>query len=194
MYNKMIKNLLLIFLVVFTNTLYSQCVFNETSTLTPPPVYEPGDVIQVSYTLPTFTGININWIHAIQINLGVGWINLTPGAAPGNIFGSAGNWLWDVQHTFPTSNLNFGPGWRFVNDFDPDWGTSSTGPFTITFTVEVNQTCTQDDLNISISVFDDCETGGWTGGGGGCCNDPAFQIYNGSVQVTPINTSNINHF
>ena len=54
--------------------------------------------------------------------------------------------------------------------------------------------CTQDDLNISISVFDDCLTGGWTGGGGGCCNDPAFQIYNGSVQITPINTSNINHF
>jgi len=194
MYNKMIKNLLLIFLVVFTNTLYSQCVFIETSTLTPPPVYEPGDVIQVSYTLPTFTGININWIHAIQINLGVGWINLTPGYAPTNTFGSTGNWLWDIQHTFPTSNLNFGCGWRFVNDFDPDWGTSSTGPFTITFTVEVDQTCTQDDLNISISVFDDCETGGWTGGGGGCCNDPAFQIYNGSVQVTPINTSNINHF
>jgi len=39
------KNLLTILLVVFTNTLYSQCVFNETSTLTPPPVYEPGDIV-----------------------------------------------------------------------------------------------------------------------------------------------------
>jgi|TARA_R110002167_G_scaffold263042_1_gene469758 hypothetical protein len=188
------KNLLTILLVVFTNTLYSQCVFNETSTLTPPPVYESGDIVQVSYTLPAFTGINVNWIHAIQINLGIGWINLTPGIPPGNITGSAGNWLWDNQHIYPISNLNFGPGWRFINTTMPQWGTISNGPFTITFTVEVAETCTPDDLSISISIFDDCETGGWTGGGGGCCNDPSFQIYNGTVLIVPVNTSLIYHY
>ena len=41
-------------------------------------------------------------------------------------------------------------------------------------------------------VFDDCITGGWSNGN--CCNDPAYNIYNGVVQLSPIITSNINHF
>ena len=47
-------------------------------------------------------------------------------------------------------------------------------------------------LSISIEVFDDCTTGGWSNGG--CCIDPAYNIYNGVVQLPPIITSNINHF
>ena len=105
--------------------------------------------------------------------------------------GSTGNWLWDVQHTYP-GGFNFGPGWRFVNTGNAGWGTSSTGPFTMRFRVTVGQTCTQDDLSISMEVFDDCLTGGWANGN--CCNDPAFQIYNGTVQVVTPTTSNINHY
>ena len=57
------------------------------------------------------------------------------------------------------------------------------------FRMTVAQTCTADDLSISINVFGDCLTGGWNNGA--CCSDPAYQIYNGNVQVvTPI-TSNI---
>ena len=88
--------------------------------------------------------------------------------------------------------FNFGPGWRFVNTGNAGWGTSSTGPFTMRFRVTVASTCTPDDLSISIEVFDDCTTGGWSNGG--CCIDPAYNIYNGVVQLPPITTSNINHF
>ena len=113
---------------------------------------------------------------------------------PGNPGGSGGYWLWDLQNTYP-SGLNFGPGWRFVNTTwfgNPDWGSSSTGPFTMRFRVTVDQTCTPDNLSISMNVIGDCLTGGWNNGA--CCNDPAFNIYNGNVQVvTPI-TSNINHY
>ena len=189
----MIKNLLLIFLVVFTNTLYSQCINTQTGSMSPAGPYAPGDIVTVTYTLGNFTGINVNWIHAFQINLGPGWTGLTPISAPGNPAGSVGNWLWDLQNTYP-GGFNFGPGWRFVNTGTAGWGTQSTGPFIMSFQITVASTCTPDDLSFSMNVFDDCLTGGWTGGGGGCCNDPAFQIYNGSVQITPINTSNINHF
>tara|TARA_B110000091_G_scaffold7739_1_gene7570 strand:+ start:258 stop:821 length:564 start_codon:yes stop_codon:yes gene_type:complete len=170
----------------------SQCVSNQSFTLTPAGPYSPGDVVTVNYTLGNFTQLNANWIIAFQINLGVGWSNLTSLIVPGNPGGATGFWMWDLQNTFP-SGLNFGPGWRFFNTgFNPDWGTSSTGPFTMGFSVTVDQTCTADDLSISMNVIGDCLTGGWNNGA--CCSDPPFQIYNGVVQILPITTSNINHF
>ena len=46
--------------------------------------YVPGQVITLTYTLQSFNGINVNWIHAFQIILGPGFTNLTPITAPGN--------------------------------------------------------------------------------------------------------------
>mgnify|MGYP003645805137 CR=1 FL=1 len=186
------RQILLILLLFIGVNSKAQCVFGESSTMTPLPPYQPGDVVTVTYTMNNFTGIFINWIHAFQINLSPAWINLTPITTPLNPAGSAGAWVWDLQHTF-IGGLNFGPGWRFNNTTNVDWGTSSTGPFTMSFTVEVGPTCTPDVLTIDMLVIDDCTTGGWTGGGGACCTDPAFQIYNGIIQVPSINTSLINH-
>ena len=185
------KRLFTILLLAFTVTAYSQCISNESVTLTPVGPYQPGDIVTVDYTLGNFTGININWIHAFQINLCPAWINLTPITTPGNPTGAAGNWVWDLQHTF-VGGLNFGPGWRFDNTGNVDWGTSSVGPFTMSFTIEVGPTCTSDNLCVSMLVIDDCTTGGWSQGA--CCSDPAFQIYNGTVLPDPISTSLIYHY
>ena len=186
------KHILCILLLCFGLNASSQCVSNQSFTLTPAGPYSPGDVVVVNYTLGTFVQLNSNWIIAFQINLGAGWTNLTPLITPGNPGGVAGFWMWDLQNTFP-SGLNWGPGWRFNNTgWNPDWGTSSTGPFTMRFRVTVDQTCTADNLSISMNVIGDCLTGGWSNGG--CCIDPAYNIYNGVVQVPPIITSNINHF
>ena len=184
------KKILIILLFLLSINSYSQCVGPQSSTTTPNGPYQSGDIVTINYTLSSFYQMNVNWIHAIQINLGNGWVNLTPITAPGNPNGSAGSWVWDNQHTFP-SGLNFGPGWRFIHAFTP-YGTNSSGPFNISFTITVGQTCTPDDLSVSITIFGDCQTGGWVNGA--CCNDPAFPVYTGNVQVTPIITSNINHY
>ena len=186
------RKLLTILCLLFSLNVSSQCVSNQSFSISTPGPYTPGQVVAVDYTLGAFTQVNVNWIIAFQINLGVGWTNLMPLIAPGNPGGSAGYWLWDLQNTYP-SGLNFGPGWRFVNTgWNSNWGTASTGPFTMRFRMTVAQTCTTDDLSISINVFGDCLTGGWNNGA--CCTDPAYNIYNGNVQVvTPI-TSNINHY
>ena len=185
------RKLLFIILLLVSTLSFSQCVSNQSFILSSPGPYSPGDVVAIDYTLGTFTQLNVNWIHAFQINLGAGWTNLIPLIAPGNPGGSTGNWMWDIQNTYP-SGLNFGPGWRFVNTFSPNWGTSSTGPFTMRFRVTVGPTCTPDNLSISINVFGDCLTGGWSNGS--CCSDPAYNIYNGNVQVVTPTTSNINHY
>ena len=186
------KKLLIILLCLFFSlTVSSQCVSNQSFWINPVGPYTPGQVVTVNYTLGNFTQLNVNWIHAFQINLGAGWTNLIPLIAPGNPGGSAGNWVWDLQNTFP-SGLNFGPGWRFVNTGNANWGTNSTGPFTMRFRVTVSPTCTPDNLSISMNVMGDCLTGGWSNGA--CCIDPAYNIYNGNVQVVIPTTSNINHY
>ena len=188
------RKLLTIIVLLFTLNVSSQCVFNQSHTITPPGPYSPGQVVTVNYNLGYFYQLNINWIIAFEINLGPGWTNLQPIVAPVGGGSQSGYWLWDLQNTYP-SGLNFGPGWRFVNTTffgNPNWGSSSTGPFTMRFRVTVGPTCTPDNLLISMNVFGDCLTGGWNNGA--CCSDPAYQIYNGNVQVvTPI-TSNINHY
>ena len=187
------KKILLILCLLFSLNASSQCVFNQSNTITPPGPYSPGQVVTVNYTLGYFYQLNINWIIAFQINLGAGWTTLTPITAPVGGGTQGGYWLWDLQHTFPSA-LNFGPGWRFVNSswFNPDWGSQSTGPFTMSFQVTVAQTCTADDLSISINVFGDCLTGGWNNGA--CCSDPAYQIYNGVVQIITPTTPPITHY
>ena len=187
------KKILIILLFLFSINSYSQCVGNQSATIAPIGPYQPGDVVTVNYTLSSFAQININWIHAFELNLGPGWMQNTivTSGNPGNPGGSMGYWLWDTQHTFP-SGLNFGPGWRFVNTIVTNWGTQSTGPFNISLTLTVKQTCLPEDLSVAITVYGDCQTGGWSNGA--CCNDPAYNIYQGSIQVTPITTSNINHY
>ena len=187
----MIK-LITILCLIFSLNVNSQCVSNQSFILSLPGPYSPGDVVAVDYTLGTFTQLNFNWIIAFQINLGAGWTNLIPLIAPVGGGTQTGNWMWDLQNTFP-SGLNFGPGWRFNNTgFNPDWGSSSTGPFTMRFRMTVGPTCTPDDLSISVKVIGDCLTGGWNNGA--CCTDPPFQIYNGVVLPDLINTSSIYHY
>ena len=156
------KQILFILLLCLGLNSSAQCVFNQTHTITPPGPYSPGQDVTINYTLGYFFQLNINWVKAFQINLGAGWTNLQPIISPGNPLGSSGYWLWDLQNTFP-SGLNFGPGWRFVNTTflgNPNWGSSSTGPFTMRFRATVDQTCTADNLSISINIFGDCLTGG----------------------------------
>ena len=172
-------------------TSHSQCVSNETVVISPGGTYSPGQTITVWYTLGAYNAINTNWIHAFQINLGVGWINLTPLSGPANPSGSLGNWTWDLQHTF-IGGLNFGPGWRFENTGNTDWGTSSVGPFIMSFQVTVGPTCTPDLLSISMEVLDDCTTGGWSNGT--CCTDPPVLMLQGSVSVPAIFTTPIIHY
>jgi len=193
------KRLLTILLLMLSLASYSQpCLGTQNSSVVPGnsmglPLgqYVPGQVITITYTLQSFNGININWIHAFEIILGPGFTNLTPLTTPGNPAGSAGNWIWDLQHTYP-GGFNFGPGWRFINSGTAGWGTSSTGPFTMSFQVTVGPTCTPDPLSISMQVFDDCTTGGWSNGT--CCTDPPILLLLGSVYIDPITTSNINHY
>ena len=108
------KKIFILLLFLFSLNTYSQCVQSQTGWIQPPGPYQPGDVVVVDYTLTNWWQLNINWIIAFEINLGVGWSGLQPLITPIGGGTQTGYWLWDLQNTFP-SGLNFGPGWRFIN-------------------------------------------------------------------------------
>ena len=173
------KRFLIVIFLLLQYLANGQCTGTQSYTLTPTGPYSPGQVVTVNYTLNSFTQINANWIIAFDLNLGVGWASSAPLTAPGNPGGSTGTWIWDTQNTYPSA-LNFGPGYRFNNTGGtPDWGTSSTGPFSLSFQLTVGTSCNPQDLSISLGVIGDCQTGGW-GGGVGCCPINYYSIYTGS--------------
>jgi uncharacterized protein (DUF2141 family) len=173
-----------LFCIVFYNNIQAQCVGSQTASMSPVGPYSAGQVVTVTYTLSSFTQLNINWIIAFDIDYGVGWSSISPVSAPGNPGGSGGSWIWDTQNTYP-SGLNFGPGYRFQNNGNANWGTSSTGPFTLSFQLVVGNSCTAEDLSIDLNVLGDCQTGGWNNGS--CCTDPSYSVYTGNS--IPINNN-----
>ena len=181
--NRILK--ILFFLCIFSqNFAKAQCVGSQTASMSPAGPYSAGQIVTVSYTLSNFNQVNINWIIAFDIDYGIGWSSISPVSAPGNPGGSNGSWVWDTQNTYP-SGLNFGPGYRFQNSGNANWGTASTGPFSLSFELVVGQFCTAQDLSIDINVFGDCLTGGWNNGS--CCSDPSYSVYTGSS--IPINNN-----
>jgi len=183
---KIIKISSFLFCIVFYNNIQAQCVGSQTASMSPAGPYSAGQVVTVTYTLSSFTQLNVNWIIAFDIDYGVGWSSISPVSAPGNPGGSGGSWIWDAQNTYP-SGLNFGPGYRFQNNGNANWGTSSTGPFTLSFQLVVGSSCTAADLSIDLNVFGDCQTGGWNNGS--CCTDPAYSVYTGNSIPTNNNIS-----
>ena len=174
------------FCIVFYNNIQGQCVGSQTASMSPAGPYSAGQVVTVTYTLSSFNQLNINWIIAFDIDYGVGWSSISQVSAPGNPGGSGGSWIWDTQNTYP-SGLNFGPGYRFQNNGNANWGTSSTGPFTLSFQLVVGSSCTAADLSIDLNVFGDCQTGGWNNGS--CCTDPSYSVYTGNSIPTNNNIS-----
>ena len=172
------------FLVLLTFQVRGQCVGTQTASISPVGPYTAGQVVTVTYTLSSFTQLNINWIIAFDIDYGVGWASVSPVSAPSNPGGSGGSWIWDTQNTYP-SGLNFGPGYRFQNNGNANWGTSSTGPFTLSFQLVVGNSCTSEDLSIDLNVLGDCQTGGWNNGS--CCSDPSYSVYTGNSIPTSNN-------
>ena len=99
---KFIKILFLILFIVFNNNLQAQCVGSQTSSMSPVGPYSAGQVVTVTYTLSSFTQVNVNWIIAFDVDYGNGWASISPVSAPGNPGGSGGSWTWDVQNTYPS--------------------------------------------------------------------------------------------
>lgn len=143
--------------------------------------YFPETTVHFCYTIDIWEDININWIHAVQIDLGDAWdqSSLTP-ILPQSCNGD-GYWEWYEQWVSCNTGDVFGPGFAYDSfsglacggsgwDGDPgnNWGDGpiQCQPFEFCWSVTV-KTCEeieqqqQTDLDISITVLADSESGSY---------------------------------
>jgi hypothetical protein len=188
----MLKNLFVLVVVTllfFTKSSFSQCAGAEFGTLNPPPPaagYTPGTIVTVCYTMDGWPGLNVgsNWLEGFDINLGSGWTNLVHFGPPGNCQGGGGQWVW-VVNNFTLSGL-IGPGWFFDSGINgplngnpaDDWGDSGSCLWTFCFQVTVANVCASQNLLIQVTAGGDGDWGNWING---ACPTNPYTIYNGSI-------------
>jgi hypothetical protein len=170
----MIKKCLLLILTTFLCFLVkSQCVGNQTFTLTPPPVnggYTPGQEVILCYTLESYTQTGSNWFEGFDLNLGNGWATATPFTSPNNcITNTEGQWTWEtIVSSTATPVTIVGPGYFFDlnDDGDPgnDYGDSNSDDCTWTFCVKlkVANICSPLSLSIEVTAGSDGVWGSYT--------------------------------
>ena len=183
---------------------YSQCVGSQTFTLTPPPVnntYNPGQVVTLCYTLNSYTQTGSNWFEGFDLNLGPGWSSVTPQTTPANCGGAStgGQWTWMTSVTsVATPFTTIGPGYFFDlnidgnpgNDFGDSQGINNCS-WTFCVQLTVANGCTPQNLLIQVTAGSDGVWGSYTSTA--CDNLSPNTVFNGTINVTPINLGAISH-
>jgi len=202
----MMKWLFLILLPI--NTL-AQCILSDNVSVNPLPIggtYQPGQVITFTYTITSYQGLSVNWMHGVVPVLGSGWLpnSTTPIGIPTNNNGN-GIWIWVNSVTSPaTGAVVQGPGWFYdspsggpgVLDGNPgnNWGDGLSAPWTFQWSATVGN-CPPNQNGASLSViiqnYADGETGSWINYD--CANDPN-ETFNATLQCClPVVTGPITH-
>jgi hypothetical protein len=195
---KLINVILFVFLTYFG---YSQCVGNQSFTLTPQPTsgtYLPGQTVTMCYTMVGYSQAGTNWIEGFDLTLGSGWSSVTPQSAPANCGGNStgGQWVWRTSVTSTTTPVvTVGPGYFFdlVIDGNPgnDFGDSGNCTWTFCVTLTVANVCTTQSLLIQVTAGPDGLWGSYNSTS--CDNVTPFTVFNGTINITPISLGAIQH-
>jgi hypothetical protein len=198
------KKVLLFLFLILNVEIYSQCAGSQTFTLTPPPVnntYNSGQVVTLCYTLNSFTQTNSNWFEGFDLNLGPGWASVTPQTPPANCGGNStgGQWIWRNSVTSTATPVQtVGPGYFFDlnNDNNPgnDFGDSQSGgncSWSFCVTLTVANSCTPQNLQIQVTAGPDGLWGSYNSTS--CDVVTPNTVFNGTINVTPINLGTISH-
>ena len=198
---KIISVFLALFLSYFS---HSQCAGTQTFTLTPAPInntYNPGQVVTLCYTLNSFTETNTNWFEGFDLNLGPGWSSVSPLTAPANCGGNStgGQWVWKTTVTSTATPVQIvGPGYFFDRTIDGnpgnDFGDSQlSGPCSWSFcvTLTVANVCTSQNLLIQVTAGPDGLWGSYISTA--CDVVTPNNVFNGTINVSPIVLGNIQH-
>ena len=189
----------------------NNCLGTATLTANPQPVnggYTAGQVVQFCFTVNSYTEVNTNWFHGVQISMGSGWTGVIsnpipspectfdPTAGPGNA--GAGQWAFYNSVTSSATGQTFGPGFYFDNSnvagTNPgqNFGDPTNGNCTWTFcwSLTVGPCTPGMNLNVTVNTTGDGESGSWSNPGcagdfptnfsavGVCCIPPAMTSVN----------------
>ncbi|HXB42398.1 MAG TPA: SprB repeat-containing protein, partial [Bacteroidia bacterium] len=167
------------------------CLGATNLTVTPPPTngaYPPGTTVNFCFKVNSYTQVNTNWLHGVQLAFGSGWnlgsLTTTPpppcsGSGvwsyyPGGCTSSATGVHWPAGFYFETSSgascicMNANPGDNFGDNCS---GAISAANWNFCFSITTAAACNPgSDLSVIINTSGDGESGVWSNTG--CSGDP----------------------
>lgn len=198
----------------------STCLQGTTLTVSPLPVngaYPPGTTVNFCFHVSSYTHVNTNWLHGVQLSFGSGW---NPASVVANSpVGVSTTKVWSY---YPSSigivnGTNWGPGW-YIDDGDGnpannlgDAGVTATASqWNFCVSLTTNGSCSPgSDLGVTFNTSGDGESGSWYNSGcaidaptnfnalGACCPPTMSSlplncngVNTGSATATPIGTQN----
>ncbi|NUQ25465.1 MAG: gliding motility-associated C-terminal domain-containing protein [Saprospiraceae bacterium] len=200
----------------------SPCLLGNVFSASPPPLngtYNSGQEVNFCFTIDQWDVTStIEWLHAIELNIGPGWdiTSLSPNPPPS----CDGQGQWGFYNSWVGSNTGmvFGPGFAYDSslggpfDGNPgnNWGDggsnggincsligTSAPAVTFCWTITVADcppNSTGNNLNMSVQVWSDGDSGSWTQTG--CNSGTTFDFFATAVCcndnppiVVPTNTS-----
>lgn len=193
----------LLLLLMWPALLFGQCIQSDELIVAPiSATYQPGDVVTFTYTVSSYQGLSVNWMHGIAVDLGPGWAGVVPFGTPTNNTGS-GVWLWVNSITSSATGITVNrPGWFYDSslggplDGNPgnNYGDGLVGPWTFSFVATVGA-CPPgqngDVLSLTIENYADGETGSWINYD--CQGDPEEGFQAVLECCPPVLTGSITH-
>lgn len=170
----------------------NNCLGGSNLTVTPPPtngMYQPGTTVNFCFKINSYTQVNTNWLHGVQIAFGSGWnlasLTTTPPAScagggtwayyPGGCTSSATGNPWPAGFYYETSSgasclcTNTDPGDNFGDNCS---GNISAANWNFCFSITTAAACNPGaDLSVVINTSGDGESGVWSSNG--CTGDPS---------------------
>jgi gliding motility-associated-like protein len=159
------------------NSLNAQCAGTIDFTLSPPPsaanTYPAGATVQLCVTMVGWPGTSTgaNWLEGFGLNLGSGWVTVTPVTYPEDCGGASppNAWLFVNSTTSSATGNTAGPGFFYEgpagptdgdpgNDFGDSGGMECTWGFCVDLTADNSPGV---DLSLSVSVYSDGDMGSW---------------------------------
>lgn len=162
----------------------NNCLGATNLTVTPPPTngaYPPGTTVNFCYKVNSYTQVNTNWLHGVQLAFGSGWnagslTTTNPPACqgsgywqyyPGGIVDNSGQ-AWPAGWYFETVTGQNNPGNNFGDNCS---GTINAANWNFCFSLTTAAACNPgSNLSVTINTSGDGESGSWSSLG--CTGDP----------------------
>jgi hypothetical protein len=148
------------------------------------------------FIINSYTQINTNWLHGVQIQYGSGWSGIS-GQVGSPVVGGSGAWTWFNSCTSTANGSVFGQGFYIDldgdgnpgNNFGDNCGSASNQPcpagttWTFCFNLTVATACNPgSNLSVTINTSGDGESGSWNNAG---CVGDAATVFNATGSCCP---------
>jgi gliding motility-associated-like protein len=165
----------------------ADCMGATSLTVSPLPIngaYPPGTTVDFCFHVNSYTHVNTNWLHGVQLSLGSGWNAGSVVASVPTSTSTGGSWSYYPTGIGVVNGINWGKGWYWLEDFgttpDLNFGdpavNANVGMWNFCMSVTTAAACSPgSNLSVTFNTSGDGESGSWSSA---ACSSDAPTVFN----------------